>query len=119
MNKWLFNIRDGKLKNEIWSGYLISDSLVNTNEWTHVSLVQPSGNVRMSRTSMYISGSLQSLTTSSDWAYINTTLDSNLIIGGDLYGKSWLDFEGLIDDVRIYDRALSAAEVQALYKLGQ
>jgi hypothetical protein len=28
-------------------------------------------------------------------------------------------FEGLIDDVRIYDRALSAAEVQALYNMGQ
>ena len=28
-------------------------------------------------------------------------------------------FKGLIDDVRIYDRALSAEEVQALYNLGQ
>jgi N-acetylneuraminic acid mutarotase len=28
-------------------------------------------------------------------------------------------FNGLIDDLRIYDRALSAAEVQALYNLGQ
>jgi N-acetylneuraminic acid mutarotase len=28
-------------------------------------------------------------------------------------------FNGLIDDVRIYDRALSAQEVQALYNLGQ
>ncbi|HAY74488.1 MAG TPA: hypothetical protein DCY32_02335 [Opitutae bacterium] len=28
-------------------------------------------------------------------------------------------FKGLINDVRIYDRALSAAEVQALYNLGQ
>ena len=28
-------------------------------------------------------------------------------------------FNGLIDDVRIYDRALSAAEVQALYNMGQ
>ena len=28
-------------------------------------------------------------------------------------------YSGLIDDVRIYDRALSAAEVQALYNLGQ
>ena len=26
---------------------------------------------------------------------------------------------GLIDDVRIYDRALSAAEIQALYRAGQ
>ena len=28
-------------------------------------------------------------------------------------------YKGLIDDVRIYDRALSANEVQALYNLGQ
>ena len=28
-------------------------------------------------------------------------------------------FQGLIDDVRIYDRALSAEEVQTLYNLGQ
>ena len=28
-------------------------------------------------------------------------------------------FTGLLDEVRIYDRALSAAEVQALYNLGQ
>jgi hypothetical protein len=28
-------------------------------------------------------------------------------------------FKGLIDDVRIYDRALSASEVQALYNMGQ
>jgi hypothetical protein len=28
-------------------------------------------------------------------------------------------FHGIIDDARIYDRALSAAEVQALYNMGQ
>ena len=28
-------------------------------------------------------------------------------------------FNGLIDDVRIYDRSLFAEEVQALYNLGQ
>ncbi|MDB0031590.1 hypothetical protein N9E34_08985, partial [Opitutales bacterium] len=40
----------------------------------------------------------------------------NFIIGKlDSYER----FNGLIDDVRIYDRALSAAEVQALYNLGQ
>jgi hypothetical protein len=34
-------------------------------------------------------------------------------------GGSDYCFNGLIDDVRIYDRALSAAEVQALYNMGQ
>jgi hypothetical protein len=33
--------------------------------------------------------------------------------------NDWPEFKGLIDDVRIYDRALSAGEVQALYNLGQ
>ena len=33
--------------------------------------------------------------------------------------NDWPEFNGLIDDVRIYDRALSAEEVQALYNLGQ
>ena len=33
--------------------------------------------------------------------------------------QSAYNFKGLIDDVRIYDRALSAEEVQALYNLGQ
>ena len=43
--------------------------------------------------------------------------------GGDLLiGRGWHPtsnwFTGSIDDLRIYDRALSAAEVQALYQTG-
>ncbi len=51
--------------------------------------------------------------------------DSGLWLGVDQDnpgGGGWSPtqfLEGLIDDVRIYDRALSAAEVQALYNLGQ
>jgi hypothetical protein len=35
------------------------------------------------------------------------------------YLKVGIGYHGLIDDLRIYDRALSAEEVQALYNLGQ
>jgi hypothetical protein len=35
------------------------------------------------------------------------------------YGASLYHFSGLIDDVRVYNRALSAAEVQALYNAGK
>jgi hypothetical protein len=44
--------------------------------------------------------------------------NSPLSIGGITGGSDYI-WLGLIDDVRIYDRALSAAEVQALYQLGQ
>ena len=38
---------------------------------------------------------------------------------GDRRHNSLDDFQGKIDDVRIYNRALSAAEIQALYELGE
>jgi N-acetylneuraminic acid mutarotase len=44
----------------------------------------------------------------------NTSTNFNL---GRSYASSY--YSGTIDDVRIYDRALSAAEVQALYNMGQ
>ena len=40
----------------------------------------------------------------------------SIIIGAKTTGEEC--FNGLVDDVRIYDRALSAAEIQALYDLG-
>ena len=51
--------------------------------------------------------------------------DSGLWLGVDQDnpgGGGWSPtqfLEGLIDDLRIYNRALSAEEVQALYNLGQ
>ena len=35
------------------------------------------------------------------------------------FGVLWSGWTGSIDDVRIYDRALSAAEVQHLYSMGK
>ena len=42
---------------------------------------------------------------------INTVSDRDVYLGG--------EWKGYIDDIRIYDRALSALEVKALYELGE
>jgi len=40
----------------------------------------------------------------------------NLVVGRGKYGGNPVDFlHGAVDDVRVYDRALSAAEVATLY----
>ena len=39
----------------------------------------------------------------------------NDVIGGATSANMNYEFNGLIDDVRVYNRALSAAEIQALY----
>ena len=66
---------------------------------------------------LYINGSLdsqnqyigsQNLKNGSEWKF-----------GAVLLNGSRANFlKGLLDDARVYDRALSAAEVQALYNLG-
>ena len=51
-----------------------------------------------------------------------TAIHSTAVASSDnaFIGKGYAsNYHGIIDDVRIYNRALSAAEVQALYNLGQ
>ena len=50
---------------------------------------------------------------------LNKINNSNHFVIGKKPVGSGRFFQGLIDDFRIYDRALSAAEVQALYNMGQ
>ncbi len=50
----------------------------------------------------------------------NITSNSNTtLIGRDTTGASNFNFNGLLDDVRIYNRALSATEVRQLYNQGK
>ena len=61
-----------------------------------------------------INYSLQSLNIDSGGLILGVDQDS---FGGGFQSNQFVT--GLIDDVRIYDRALSAEEVQALYNMGQ
>lgn len=88
------------------SGNVNSTYALSTGRWYHVV-----GQIEGSATRLYINGVLDN---SSTGTY--TPPDGmNASIG------CWVDaagfyFPGVIDDVRIYNRALSAAEVAALYK---
>jgi hypothetical protein len=60
---------------------------------------------------IYVNGELKNETTFSDWSY---AIDVDAI-GSNNGGRY---FNGLIDDVRIYNRALTLAEIQELYQWG-
>ena len=49
---------------------------------------------------------------------MNATYSTNDFVIGEDYRDASQLFNGLIDDVRIYNRALSAAEISRLYGLG-
>ncbi|MCU0848530.1 MAG: LamG domain-containing protein [Spirochaetes bacterium] len=92
---------------------LVSNAAVALNQWCHVAATWDSGEVRL-----YINGVL-------DNSCVNTIgmvkhSDGGLIIGSQLatqYSEEWkiLGFEGIIDEVEIYDTALTAAEISEYY----
>tara|TARA_B100002019_G_scaffold274328_1_gene271166 strand:- start:2374 stop:3045 length:672 start_codon:yes stop_codon:yes gene_type:complete len=90
-----------------WGNVNLGTSALELNKWYNVTATRESGVMKA-----FIDINLLA-----NKSY-NTSSGSNvsaLCVGGN--GAN--SFNGLIDDVRIYDRALSAAEVQALYNLGQ
>ena len=97
-----FNILDGSDYSQI-----ITNAQIPTNTWTHVVFTWlPSDSL------LYINGINQSL--AFDYDHNSTSIPNGtapVIIGQD-------NFNGSIDEVRIYNRALSATEVTALYNSG-
>lgn len=84
-------------------------TIVDTNNWYHLAITIDNQPVRI---------------------FIDRTIDSESSDKGQLGVSTHLIFigisadmvrgvKGLIDDIRIYERALSAPDVQTLYNLGQ
>ena len=89
-----------------------------SQDWHHKTCVVNGGYLANQMFS-YINGSLhQSTYKISGVPGLLSDLQNRLLRIGSRVNASKF-FNGLIDDVRIYDRALSAEEVQALYNMGQ
>src|SRR3989338_8530204 len=96
------SISEGALQGGYYNGvsYVGNSQSIAANTWYHVVLVNTAGTV-----TFYINGA--SVTGGSAG-----TLNQNNRIGHNTSGY----FTGLIDEVRLYNRALSAAEVKELYE---
>lgn len=85
------------------SGQKRSSRLLSSDTWHHLVIVKSAGVIER----VYVDGA-DVTTAASDYSGTG----GSAAIGG--YARAG-SFVGLIDDVRVYDRALSAAEVQALH----
>lgn len=77
--------------------------ILKSNEWQHLT-----GTFDGNRIKVYVNGIIRQ---SRDWAFPMNSNTNPFYIGGAIWGNMF----GLIDDVRIYNRALTPEEVQALY----
>jgi len=78
-----------------------SDTLVTSGEWHHLAVVYDSGTV-----TFYLDG----VSDGSTSVTTNITSSTSFAIGYVSQG-----FDGLIDEVRVYDISLTASEIKALY----
>jgi hypothetical protein len=108
--------------NECISGVLYGKTPANSvqlNTWQHVT-VTLDGTCSSLTTSVqiYINGVLQALTGSTG---VTLSADGSypLQIGKNLLSDPDGFFKGSLDDVRVYNRILSAEEIQRLYDLGK
>jgi len=102
---------------DMLSGNWIS-AAINTNQWYHVVAVYNYVNSTTGTAYLYLNGTLA---VSAACSAANCTLMDNIGTIPRLIGKkgdSANYFNGIIDDVRVYSRALSATEITNLYQSG-
>ena len=124
-----FGMSQGSQQNEIWIFQIAKNNVVNAelfssstsnlgtmsaaantwklNTWTHVCL-----SIGTSTAMFYVNGGqAASIATNSNFATVSRT--SNFIARSNTVGQSM--FAGAVDEVRLYPRALTSAEVSAIY----
>jgi hypothetical protein len=90
---------------------------VDTGRWHHVAVVLPNSASTMQNMLFYIDGaSVPNASTSA--AAVNTATGTTRI--GDSFNTATdRDFNGHLDDIRVYDNALTPTEVQDLFNAGR
>ncbi|HEX7319878.1 MAG TPA: LamG domain-containing protein [bacterium] len=109
------NGQDGFLEFNTGSSYdytMISTDTINGGQWLHVAVVRDSS---AKLKSIYIDGIVNATEEFDDQPFVNQ--DSNICIGCSRVDKAnHLFYEGALDNVRFYSRALSAFDIDSLYK---
>jgi type II secretory pathway pseudopilin PulG len=92
-----------------------SYTVFSANQWYHLVVVYDGSRAINERVAVYVNSVIDRTAIESNSFIPNYS--SDLVIGM-LSGNSSSYFKGIIDDVRIYNRALETSEIQALYAMG-
>ena len=102
----------GAIRVEVASGYIVGTTPVWDGQWHHVAAVlADDGSPNVDEVRLYVDGHLEPISAVSSQP-VNTSGATNVAIGAYTIAPQY--FNGLIDDVRIYERILNAGEIATL-----
>jgi len=113
---WVLTVLNSKLTLAVIGGQIAGSTNVADDNWHHIAAVlDDDGTADVSEVQLYVDGLLETASFVAAQP-INTAIGDNVKIG--IFGNGGAThFNGLIDDVRIYDRAMILAHIQALPSL--
>jgi hypothetical protein len=113
--KWMFRIQPtGEPAVGVWGGFAKGTVSVADNQWHHIAAVLNRDETpTVDEIQFYVDGQLQ-VTAANNTQPINTSDSEQVYLGVLDTGTLQNYFRGLLDDVRIYSRALTAEEIAAL-----
>ena len=108
--RWAFGVNQNNTQVDVLCGsyrqYI--DCTVPVNQWTHLVSTYDNGLCKLYKNGIYIGELAGRAAFDSD--------ATNTCIGRETYANGYFGFNGLINDVRIYDHCLSAAEIHEIAK---
>lgn len=84
-----------------------AENTITPNSWTMITCIKNSSGLRL-----YVNGIL----TDESSAKVSTVTGTDFWLGAHFKECGWKSLKGKIDEVRVYDRALTGGEVQAMYQ---
>ena len=113
-NKWVVQLTaDGRLALGVAGGSIVGTNDLRDNLWHHIAVVlENDGSPDVSEVLLYVDGRLEPISASSSLS-VHTSASDNVKLGVGFSGTALT--EGAIDEVKIYSRALDAAEISQLY----
>lgn len=121
--RWHFKLENsadalGALRTENQGGNNFASIPVNDDTWHHIVSVFPEGGTVIGDVRHYVDGELDDVQSGTTGNVVDTNIDPatgrTVSIGGSPFDAGFRYIEGILDDVRVYSRALSPEEIRAL-----
>ena len=117
--RWTLRVGDelgggnGALRLEVGGGQIVGTTDLRDGQWHLVAVVYDSSDAAdVENVKLYIDGDIEQIDAIASQSHaFNTIAGLDVRIGHSHYGKR---FKGVIDDYRLYDRALTQAEIQSM-----